>query len=149
MDFYSTSSLKQQSTVSHVTPQGDIILIPNQSSLTLLSCLLSEEASNTNFIAICLTRPGFEPKIYSTGGEQTLAITNAVYQFLSLYCFCVVKFKVTNSGSWFCLSFQLKQCSSHNFSHCLNKICKNLFFLQNVWNEVLTYISMSTVRLQL
>jgi hypothetical protein len=30
LDFYSASSLKQQSTVRHVAPLGHIILIPNQ-----------------------------------------------------------------------------------------------------------------------
>ena len=32
--------------------------------------MLSGEATNTNFIDFCLTRPGFEPTIYRTQGEH-------------------------------------------------------------------------------
>jgi hypothetical protein len=33
-------------------------------------CVLSGEATNTNFIVLGLTRPGFEPTIYRTRGEH-------------------------------------------------------------------------------
>ena len=52
LDFYSASSLKQQSMGRHVAPLGHIILIPSQPVFALSpSCLvLSGEATNTNFI---------------------------------------------------------------------------------------------------
>ena len=43
MDFYSASSLKQQSTVRHVTPLGHIILIPNQPVFVLNVVCLAEK----------------------------------------------------------------------------------------------------------
>ena len=51
LDFYSTSSLKQQSTGGHVAPLGHIILIPSQPvfALSPLCCVLSGEATNTIF----------------------------------------------------------------------------------------------------
>jgi hypothetical protein len=59
MDFYSTSSLKQQSTGRHVAPLGHIILIPtlraNQSLLFLLNVVcFSGKAINTNLIVFVL-----------------------------------------------------------------------------------------------
>ena len=68
MIFYSASSLKQQCTDSHVTPLGHIILIPNQTVCTLSPkyCMLSREATNTNFIIFGLTRPGLEPSAVLT-----------------------------------------------------------------------------------
>ena len=56
MDFYSASSLKQQSMDRHVAPLWHIILIPSQ--------------PNTNFIIFGLTRPVLEPTIYRTRGEH-------------------------------------------------------------------------------
>jgi hypothetical protein len=45
-----------------------IILIPSQPVFPLspYCCVLSGEATNTNFIVFCLTRPGLEPTTYST-----------------------------------------------------------------------------------
>ena len=59
LDFYSASSLKQQSAGRHVAPFGHIIQIPSQ-----------PEATNTNFIVFGLTRPGLEPTIDHTRGEH-------------------------------------------------------------------------------
>ena len=41
-------------------------------ALTSLSCVLSGEATHINFIVSGLTRPGPEPTIYSTRGEQSI-----------------------------------------------------------------------------
>ena len=41
-------------------------------ALTSLSCVLSGEATHTNFIVSGLTWPGPEPTIYSTRGEQSI-----------------------------------------------------------------------------
>jgi hypothetical protein len=40
LDFYSVSSLKQQSADRHVAPLGHIILIPSQPSLSFISLML-------------------------------------------------------------------------------------------------------------
>ena len=52
LDFYSASSLKQQSAGRHVAPFWHIILIPSQPDFALspLCRVLSGEATNTNFI---------------------------------------------------------------------------------------------------
>ena len=72
LDFYSASSLKQQSTGRYVSPVRHNILIQSQSvfALTLQWCILSGEATNTNFIVFGLTRPGLEPMIYRTQGKS-------------------------------------------------------------------------------
>ena len=62
LDFYSASSLKQQSAGRHVAPLGHIILI--------LSQPVCGEATNSNFIVFGLTRPGLEPTMYCTRGEH-------------------------------------------------------------------------------
>ena len=70
--FYSASSLKQQSADRHVAPIGHIILMPNQPvfALSPQCCVLSEEATNSNFIVFGFTCSGFEPTIYRTRGEH-------------------------------------------------------------------------------
>jgi len=73
MDFYSASSLKQQSAGRHVAPLGHIILIPSQSVFALTPLfLLSGETTNTNFIIFGLTRTELELTIYRTRGEHAL-----------------------------------------------------------------------------
>jgi hypothetical protein len=65
----------------HVAQLGHIILIPSQPvfALSPKCCVLSGEATNTNFIFIGLTRPGLEPTIYHTWGEHANHYTtNAV-----------------------------------------------------------------------
>jgi hypothetical protein len=66
MDFYSASSLKQQSAGRHVTSFGYIILIPSRPvfGFTPEFCVRSGEAANTNFIVYGLTQPGLEPTIH-------------------------------------------------------------------------------------
>jgi hypothetical protein len=79
--FNSAISLKQQSADRHVAPLRNIILIPSQRVFALAPecCLLSGEATNTNFIVFGLTRSGLEPMIYRTLGEHTNHYTtNAV-----------------------------------------------------------------------
>ena len=74
LDFYSASSLKQQSAGRHIGPPGHIIiLIPSQPffALSPWCCVLSGEATNINFIVNGLTRPGLEPTVYHTRGEHT------------------------------------------------------------------------------
>ena len=72
LDFYSASSLKQHSTGRHVAPLGHVIMILSQPvfSLSPECCVLSGEATNTNFIVFGSTRPGLEPTIYRTRGEH-------------------------------------------------------------------------------
>ena len=62
----------QQSADRHVDPFGHIILIPSQLVFALipLCCVLSGEATNTNFIVFGLTQAGLEPTIYYTRGEH-------------------------------------------------------------------------------
>ena len=64
--------LKQQSADRHVAPLGHIILIPSQPVFVLSPqcCVLSGEATNTNFIVFGLTLSGLEPTIYRTRGEH-------------------------------------------------------------------------------
>jgi hypothetical protein len=62
-------------------PLRHIILIPSQPVFPLspYCCVLSGEATNTNFIVFCLTRPGLEPTTYSTRVEHANHYaTNAV-----------------------------------------------------------------------
>jgi hypothetical protein len=52
-------------------------------ALTPLCCVLSEEATNTNFLVFDLTRPWLKSKIYHTRGEHTNHYTtDAVYTVL-------------------------------------------------------------------
>ena len=68
LDFYSVSSLKQQSAGRHVTPLRHIFLIPRQPVfvLTPYCSMLRREAANTNFTAFSLTRLELKPTIYCT-----------------------------------------------------------------------------------
>ena len=61
-DFYSASSLKQQSEVRHVAPPKNHIPIPSKPGFSLISyCgMLSGEAINTNLIVFSSTRLGNE-----------------------------------------------------------------------------------------
>ena len=56
LDFSSASSLKQQSTGRYVAPLRHIILIPSQPVFVFSPecCMLSREATNTNFIVFGL-----------------------------------------------------------------------------------------------
>jgi hypothetical protein len=60
LDFYSASSLKQQSVDRHVAPIGHIVLIPSQPVLALspYCCVLSGATTNTNFTVFGVTRSG-------------------------------------------------------------------------------------------
>jgi hypothetical protein len=49
---------------------GHIIPIPSQPVFALSCCVLSGEATNTNFIVFGLTRPGLEPTIYRILGQH-------------------------------------------------------------------------------
>jgi hypothetical protein len=72
LDVYSASSLKQQSAGREVAPLEHIILIPSQPLFALPPecCVLSGEATNTNFIVFDMTRPRLGPTVYRTRGEQ-------------------------------------------------------------------------------
>jgi len=77
MDFYSASSLKQQSADRNITPLGQIILIIFV--LTPYCCMLSGETANTIFIVFGLILPGLDPKIYCThDGHAKNCTTNAI-----------------------------------------------------------------------
>jgi hypothetical protein len=86
LDFYSASSLKQQSVGRHIAPLWHIILIPSQPVFVLSPwcCMLSGEATNTNFIVFSLTRPGLEP-------TSTLTITPPMWLYcgIEIYCFLI------------------------------------------------------------
>ena len=43
--------------------------------------MLSGEATNTNFIFFCLTRPGLEPTIYRTWGEHANTVKRKIYMY--------------------------------------------------------------------
>jgi len=66
-DFYSISSLKQQSACRHVTPLGHIIPIPSQPILFLLLMLC---AANSNLIVLGMTQSASEHAIYHNWGEN-------------------------------------------------------------------------------
>ena len=61
----------------HVAPLGQIILIPSPPvfALSPLCCMLSGEATNTNFIVFGLSRLWLEPTIYRTRGELSTETT--------------------------------------------------------------------------
>ena len=73
LDFYSASSLKQQSADRHVAPLGHIILIPSRPFFALFPqcCVLTREAKISICIVFGMTRPGLDPTIYSTRGEHS------------------------------------------------------------------------------
>ena len=76
VEFYSASSLKQQPAGRHVAPLRHIIMIPSRSVVALspLGCMLSGEATHTNFKVFGLIRRGSNPR--STSFEaSTLTIT--------------------------------------------------------------------------
>ena len=79
LDFYTTSSLKQQFMGRNVPPFGHNILIPSQPviALTPKCCLFSREAANTKIIVFGLTWPGLEPTIYHTQNEHANHYTTA------------------------------------------------------------------------
>jgi hypothetical protein len=78
LDFYSASSLKQQSANRHVAPLRHIILNPSQP-------VFAVEATNTNFIAFGLTQSGLETTIYRTRDKQANNyITDAVVIYLNI-----------------------------------------------------------------
>ena len=74
LDFYIASSLKQQSThrYRHVTSLRRIILISSQLvfALSPSCCMLSGEATYTNFIDFGLTWSEFQPTIYRICGKH-------------------------------------------------------------------------------
>jgi hypothetical protein len=53
------------------------------------------EATNTNFIFLCLTRSQFIPKIYRTRGEHANHYaTDAVPYFYFIFIICLIKFLI-------------------------------------------------------
>jgi hypothetical protein len=64
--------VKEKSMNRHVAPFSHITMILNQTVFVLYSycCVLSRKATNTNFIVLCLTCPGLEPKIYHTWSKH-------------------------------------------------------------------------------
>jgi hypothetical protein len=86
LEFYGTSSFKQQSVGKYLAPLGHIILIPSQPVFGLWCCVLSREATNTKFIGFGLILPEFEPMVFRTRGEQVHHyITDAVVLNIYLY----------------------------------------------------------------
>ena len=64
LECYKCSSLKQRCVDGNAAPLGHIIPIPNQPVFSLLCCVLSGEAVNTNFIVFSLFWPGRKLTIY-------------------------------------------------------------------------------------
>jgi hypothetical protein len=62
----------------HVAPLGHIVLIPGQPIIPYspYCCVLSGEATNTNFLVFALARSGLEPTIYRTLSEHANQYTN-------------------------------------------------------------------------
>jgi hypothetical protein len=91
--------------------------IPNQPvfALTPYCCVLSGEATNTNFIVLCLTRSGLEPTIYRTRGEHANHYTINAVQIIIDTSYIVCKVCLT------CNLFEnTKMCSFDNWtsSYC-------------------------------
>ena len=80
LDFYSASSLKQQSAGRHVAPLGLMILIPSQPVFVLSAkCfMLSGDSTNTNSIVFGLNQSVLERTIYHTRGEHANHYTTDV-----------------------------------------------------------------------
>ena len=93
LDFYSTNSLKQQSAYRHVAPIGHNILIPSQPVFALFPycCVLSGEATNTNFIVFGLTRPELEPTIFRTRNEHANHYTTDAVQIILKFIFILFR----------------------------------------------------------
>jgi hypothetical protein len=93
LDFYSPSSLKQQSTGRHCRSTlsfhtDTLFWFRTKQSLLFLINAACREATNTNFIVFGLTfgltRSGFEPMIYCTRGEHANHYTtNAVIGYFN------------------------------------------------------------------
>jgi hypothetical protein len=66
------NSLKQQSAYSPTRTHYPDSEPASLCSFSLM-LVLSKEATNTNFIVLGLTRPGFEPMIYRTRGEHAVS----------------------------------------------------------------------------
>ena len=82
-DFYSASSLSQQSADRRVALSDTLFWFrTNQSLLFLLNaaCLAEKQQISINFIVFGLTQQGLEPTIYRTQGEyDNHYATDAVY----------------------------------------------------------------------
>ena len=81
-----------------------IILILSQPvfALSLQCCVLSEEATNNNFIVFGLTRQGLEPTIYHTWGEHATMRFPCLKTSLNV-CFCSYTLKdqgSPNQAKW-------------------------------------------------
>ena len=94
MDFYSTKSLKHQSTERHVAHLR--LIFPTLETArfcfySLMLCVLSHsgEATNTNFIVFGLTQRGIETMIYHTRGNHAnhYAIVVVSWNYcMNIYC---------------------------------------------------------------
>jgi hypothetical protein len=89
LDFYSVSLVKQQYTGRHVAPLRHIVLIPSQPVIahTPYWCVLSREATNTNFNVFGLTRSGLEHMIYHTRCEHANHYTTDVMSWIQFWIF--------------------------------------------------------------
>ena len=106
LDFYSASWLKQRSSDRHVAPLGHIILIPGQPVFALSPecCVLSGEATNTNFLVFGLTLSGLESTIYRTrGGHANHYATDVVHPLFEI----VLLLSVLQWIEWFILLFSI------------------------------------------
>jgi len=80
LDFYSSSSLKQQFANRHVNQLGHIILIPRQPvfALSPYFCVLKGETTYTHFIVLGLSRSLLELTIYCTRDKHSNHYTTDV-----------------------------------------------------------------------
>ena len=92
----------------YVAPLGHIILIPSQPvfALSPYCCVLSGEATNTNFIVFCLTRPQFVPTIYRTRGEHANNYATDVVPY-SYFLFIIFLIKISYCPSIYYLKTKI------------------------------------------
>ena len=82
--FYSANSLKQQSAGRQCVPFWLINLIQSQPVFVLAPscCMLSKEATDANFIVLCMSWPGLESKIYRIRGEHANHYTTNAVEYI-------------------------------------------------------------------
>ena len=126
LDFFSASSLKQQSVDRHDAPLWHIILITSQTffALTPKWCMLIGEAANRNFTVFGLIRRGLEPMIYHTWGDH-----------VNHYTTDVVQWNIDNNV----YTYQRKtECSHQQAKH---KTHNSLFLCLQIQHQLIIYLS--------
>ena len=129
LDFYSASSLKQQTAGKHVTPLGHIILIPSQPVFAL----------STNCIVFDLTRSMLEHTIYSIQGERAYHYTTDSVQKLeinNITTFWSYKFSWKFISSFMKRTAKASACNISMYYWSLTVVCNYFFFFCRVCNTI-------------